>query len=550
MHVRDALLCPKNYLAAFAILVAGCSAGGTGGDYQAPPPSSFGFTYPAANTQLTDNQRNAVKLAWVADGAPVADEPVTLSTSQGQFIDATGNFVTSVTVNTQPDGTATADLIASTTGAATVSATAASPKSATALTASLPVTFVGPPSKITLQAPSPIAQNGTSLVAASVADAGGTALRGVTVAFSVDAGGTLSPSTVTTDADGIARTLFTADGSSATVTVEASVGSAVTQTATISVSVPGNTPSPTLTFSSCPSKLPTGSTATCTVTLLDGGGQAIKNTAVTLTSTAGALTNSTGGTTFTTGTDGTVQFVLATTSGTQTPLQGQLSVSASAQVSGTTVTKNFDITLQPTTFAFTDPPAGAQLPVNVRRSLGFNWTIDSQAVAGATVTLTTTAGTLIDSSNVPKTSLTASTAADGTLAGIDLLSPTVGSATLTAQATDPTSAAKLSTTLQINFAGAPASFTVSAPSPIPANGTSLVSVVVSDSQGTKLNGVAVTFALPSDTPGGTLSAATVNTDTNGTAKTLFVPDGTATTTTITVTVPGLTAQTATVQIGS
>ncbi len=514
---------------------------------------AFGFTQPAAGAQLVTNVRKTLIFEWTSGtnpASPVSNQSVTISTTQGQLIDVAGHVGSTLTVLTGPDGTVSVDTLSATVGAATVTATAKDSASGAQLTTTLALSFVGPPSTVTVQAASPIPANGTSLITAVVDDASSNALEGIAVSFSIPSGGTLSSASTTTDNSGIARSLFTPDGTSSSVTVQVSAPPVAPKTATIQVTLVGSPPpSATLTFSSCPASIPAGSAITCTLSLIGSDGKGVANTVINLTASIGSVATTTGGLGFTTGTDGTVQFVYTAASGSQ-PLQGQTVLTASTQVSSTNITQTFNLTLAPAEFGFTQPTSGSQQTINVRKTLVFKWTLNGQPVSSAPVAFSTNLGVFIDSSNSLSTSLTENTGTDGIATNFDILSTATGPIAITAHAADPVSAAALSATLQFNFVGPPSSFTINAPSPIPANGTSLISVVVVDTNGTQLSGIPVSFALAASTPGGTLSATSVNTNASGTASSIFTPDGSATSATVTVTVPSLSAQTATIQIGS
>jgi hypothetical protein len=512
-------------------------------------PVDFEFTAPAANTQLPINSRKTLAFKWTSKGTPVSAASVTLSVDQGSLVDQSGNLGGSLSVATQADGTFAVDVISGQAGAATVTAMAVVPGSNAQLTTTLSLSFVGPPNTITVQAPSPIAANGVSLITAVVDDSSGNALVGIPVSFSIASGGSLSSALANTDSSGIARSLFTPDGTAASVVVQVSAAPAAPQSATINVTLAGSgSPSATLTFSSCPATIPSGSQVTCTLSLLDNTAKGIANTIINLSASSGTVNPAAGGLGFTTGADGAVQFVYA--SGGQSTASGQAILTASTQVGPTNITQTFNLTLDPVSFGFIQPASTAQLPINVRETLSFQWIANGQAVASAPVIFSTNSGALIDSNNVPQTMLTKATGANGIATAFDILSTTTGSVTVTAQATDSTTGAKLSTTFPLTFVGQPSSFVVNAPSPIPGAGSSLISVTVADSQGTRLSGITVNFSLPSQTPGGSLSTLSSITDTTGTAQALFTPDGSAATAAVTVTVSSLAAQTATIQIGS
>ncbi|WP_169740682.1 Ig-like domain-containing protein [Nevskia soli] len=447
-------------------------------------------------------------------------------------------------MSTQKDGTANIQIVSATSGAATVTATAVDPSSGAKLSASLLLTVLGIPATFTVQAPSPIAVNGSSVVSALVKDANGSVLPGVAVSFSLSPPGVgnLSATSAKTDSSGTASVLFTPNGAAGTATVSVSTTSLAPQTATIQVTPSGGAPPVgTLTFSPCPNAIPAGSTAGCTVILVGADGNAIVGTTITLSASVGTVTPTTGAS----GTNGALVFSYVAPATTGSQVTSTATLKASASVNSTAVGQSFDVSLLPSAFGFTQPIAGTQISENVQQPLVLTWTSQTIPVASQVVTFSTSQGDLVDSLHNIGTSLTEQTQSDGT-ANISLLASTTGAVTVTATAKDAVSGAQLSTTLGLNVVGPPSSLTASAPSPIQAKGSSVVTAIVRDAAGDALSGVAVSFTLPSG--GGALSVATAKTDSTGAALSLFTPDGTASSVTIQVASPPLTAQTVTVSI--
>jgi len=524
-------------------LVAGCSIGSSGGGQAIQPKSSFSFTAPAAGSQVIGSARQPITLVWVADGAPVFNQAVIFSTDLGNLVDETGMVGSSVTVSTQSDGSATAQLVATTPGAATITAVPVIQPSGSQLKATLPLTLLGAPNKLTVRATSPIASNASSIVSAVVKDSSGDVLSGVSVGFSITSGtGILSASSATTDSSGTASVLFTPGGSVETVTIDASVATLADQTANIQVTQSGGpAPAGSLSFSPCPSAMPLSSTANCTVILTDGSGHPVSGATVTLSASVGTLSVSSG----TTGTNGALAFTYTApgTSGASTPMSATLT--ASSSVNSTAVSQTLSVTLKNSSFSFTQPSAGAQVTENVKQKLSLLWTLQGSPVGSQPVTFSTSQGDLVDASNQVGTSLTEHSQSDGS-ATVSLLASSAGPVTVTATATDPDSGAAFSSQLQLAVVGPPSTLTASAPSPIRKSGSSLVTALVQDAAGNGIAGISVGFVVQGG--GGTMSAPSATTDNSGKALSIFTPDGSVSSVMIQVTAPPLAAQTVTVQV--
>ncbi len=142
------------------------------------------------------------------------------------------------------------------------------------------------------------------------------------------------------------------------------------------------------------------------------------------------------------------------------------------------------------------------------------------------------------------------TAAGGTLSATSLITDTTGSATTTFTAGNTPGEATITATCDEATASAtiiiktpqPGLITVTAsPSTVTAGAPSVITVVVTDTQGNPVEGAAVTLAAS----GGTLASATLTTDATGAASTTLDTTGLASGTTITVTaaVGGITGAT-------
>ncbi len=171
---------------------------------------SFAFTAPTANALIALGANQTVTLVWDTGGVPQTGVPITFSTTRGTFNGSP--TATTVTVNTDGTGTASATIAATTAGPAIITASSAG------VSAQVAVTFVATnPTTIDLQAsPSTVALLGQSTVTAIVRDASNNLVEGQTVSFQLAdvTGGQLSVGSAVTDEQGKAQTVYTASGTS------------------------------------------------------------------------------------------------------------------------------------------------------------------------------------------------------------------------------------------------------------------------------------------------------------------------------------------------
>ncbi|MDZ4077512.1 MULTISPECIES: Ig-like domain-containing protein [Hydrocarboniphaga] len=198
-------------------------------------PAVFQFTAPAAATTVSLNSLQPLVLQWTSNSLAVS-APVTFSAKLGTLVDADGNAANRLTLSTDSSGFARLQVVSSTAGTETITATGES-GSGTSPTATLTLRYIGEPASFTVAAASPIsAANGASTLTAKVVDGSGNAVSGASVSFSIasaPSGGTLSPTVATTDSSGIATALYRANGVAGTAKINITAGSLATQAVTI-----------------------------------------------------------------------------------------------------------------------------------------------------------------------------------------------------------------------------------------------------------------------------------------------------------------------------
>lgn len=191
---------------------------------------AFAFTAPAANTEVALGSPVSVTVNWKKNNAPVANSPVTFSTTRGTLNVGTAN--------TNASGDATVTVSATNAGPAVVTAT-----NTDGTSIQLDIEFVAiTPASLDLQAsPFTIATNAQSALTATVRDAAGNFVKNQTVNFVLTdvTGGSLSVAQAVTNSQGQAKTFYNASNATSAangVRVDATVqGTAVTDFAQITV---------------------------------------------------------------------------------------------------------------------------------------------------------------------------------------------------------------------------------------------------------------------------------------------------------------------------
>ena len=468
-----------------------------------------------ATTEITANPSSVP-----ADGASGSEITVEVFDAEGNPRAAGGDDVQLSTtagtlgpVSDNGDGTYTATLTsASAPGSATVSGTV----NGSAITDTAVVTFTGPgpPSGDTSQitaAPTSIPADGssTSTITVELRDASGTPLTsgGHTVQLSTTAGTLGSP--VTDNGDGTYTTALTAPSTAGSATVSGTVGgSPITDTATVTFTGPGPPSGATSQITASPTSIPANGTSTSTITveLRDASGTSLTTggATVALSTTAGSLSG-----------------VTDNGNGTYTATLTSASTGGSATVSGT-VNGSAITDTAVVTFAGPGPPSGATsqitaspttipangtststITVELRDASGISLT-----TGGATVALSTTAGTLSGVTDNGNGTYTATLTSPST-GGSATVSGTVNGSAITDTAVVTFSAVAT----RLEFVQQPTSEQAGA-SISPA-----ITVRAVDNAGTTITSFTgnVTIAIASNPGGGTLSGTTTVAAVNGVA---------------------------------
>jgi hypothetical protein len=195
---------------------------------------SFSITAPAPNATVILGVSAPVTVSWLVAGAPQVGKTVAFSATRGTL--------SAASAVTDASGNASVSISSTGAGPSIINA------SGTGVTSQINIAFVANnPSQVAVQAgPASVPVSGQSTITALVRDAANNLVQGATVDFKVVAdptNGGLSVASATTDAQGVARTVYTAGGSSSganAVTVSATVHATVI-TGTASLTVGGQT---------------------------------------------------------------------------------------------------------------------------------------------------------------------------------------------------------------------------------------------------------------------------------------------------------------------
>ena len=443
-----------------------------------------------------------------SNNSPVNGVTVTFS--------ATAGSVAPTTATTDATGTATTKLSAGSAAAGTAIVVTATVGTLTGNTTVTVSGTSGTQSSLSIETSLPQIPSDSSKAATItvlVRNASNNFVSGVPVSFAASSGG-LTVTQGTTGSSGQATAVLSpaGDPTNRNITVTATVGSSK---ATIVIPVVGTT----LTLTG-PSSLVIGSSGTYNVTLDDAGKNPITATSVTVASPGNTVTP----TTITTNAAGSGTFqVTAGKAGSDIVTASALGQSASQ-----------DLAVSNQSFTFTAPAANALSPLNQALGVTVHWTDNGAPVVGQTVSFASTRGTLSATSAVTDASGNAS---------VTVSSTTAGPAIIAASATGVT--AQVAVTFESTV---PSQIAVQAsPDTIATQEQSTITAIVRDVAGNLVNNQAVAFKL-TDVTGGSLSFATVVTDTEGVAQTVYTASGTPSTSNgviISATVQGtaITAQT-------
>ena len=205
-------------------------------------------------------------------GLPVKNAVITFS--------ATGGILLPAQATTDANGIASAQFASLLPGTYTINAASGSLVNSTNIT----VNIIPPASLDLVAVPDNLQTGGTSIVTATVRDALGQPLSGVTVNFTAD-GGVIAPASALTDANGRASAQFSAPVVGV-YTVNASAGS-LTNSVKINVSA-GSVPT-YLELTASPSSIYTNGESTLTARVLDQYGKGIPNLEVNFSVDGGVL---------------------------------------------------------------------------------------------------------------------------------------------------------------------------------------------------------------------------------------------------------------------
>lgn len=189
---------------------------------------AFAFTTPVAGAEINLGIAEPVTVRWNKSGAPQAGKTITFSTTRGTL--SAGTAVTN------GSGDATVTISSANSGSAVVTAT-----NDEATSTNLTVEFVATTAAtVELQAsPLTVGVGEQSELTALVRDGAGNLVKNQTIEFLIESGtGSVSPGTDLTDSQGIAKSVYTASGTSAAngIVVRATVqGTAVTDTVELTV---------------------------------------------------------------------------------------------------------------------------------------------------------------------------------------------------------------------------------------------------------------------------------------------------------------------------
>ncbi len=456
-----------------------------------------GSTVVATPSTVLVGQNSTVTVTVIdTGGAPVVGTSVILSSSRPGNDTISGSPAT-----TNGAGQATFTVTSNLEGASTLTAIANGIPIVS--TATLTVKQVSATNSFITVSPPSVFIGQTRTVTVTVRDSSNAPLSGATVTLSSDRGpgDTISPSSATTDINGIATfSVSSLNPGTANLTAVANgitiTPSAAIQFTTISPTLSSVTPTAIAAIKGVPVNI--------TVNVRDTANVAVANAQVTITSTPSlpsgstispsiAIANGSGTASFTVTSSGignfTLSFVAQFGSNSQ-PLSATLSL-AVREISNTLSS----ITPVPSTVAVNAPSV---VTVTVKDT-------DGNPVDGATVTLTGA------SSITPSSAVTGPT---GT-ATFTVSHNTYGVITLQATATKGTSSATFSTSL--NVTGVSPTLSTASPSPLQTvvNVPKLLTVTVRDTLGNLLSGVPVTF--PSLPTGVTVLPASKNTNPSGVA---------------------------------
>ena len=326
-------------------------------------------------------------------------------------------------------------------------------------------------------------------ITALAKDANNNVITDVLVSFSADSGA-LTPTQPTTDANGLALATIGSgtDPSNRTITVTATAGTA---TASIPVTVNG-----TSLALSGPGNLVLNNTGDYSVVLTSSSGQGIAGVPVTLASANGNT---------------------LTAASPNTDANGRLNFTADASAGGTDtltatalgLSQTLSVVVSTQDFSITSPAANTQVALGTSKTVTVTWLNNGAPVAGQLVSFAATRGTLSPTTPVM-------TDATGK-ASVTITSTSAGPSVINASGTG------VSTQVSIDFIATTAKqISVQAgPASVGVQGQSTITALVRDGANNLVEGATVNFALLMDPTNGGLSSASVVTNAQGSAQTVY-----------------------------
>ncbi len=484
-------------------LLAAC--GGSGGSVNAfqapgaPGGAVVSVASVAISTDKTTILSNGTEVATItafvrdAQNRLISGVPVTFSASSGALTVTTGTTGGTATTAVATLGTA-GDPSSRT---ITVTASAGGFQGQTTVTVA-PAQPTVTPATVTLQATTTtIPSDGSfpTTVTAFVRDSSNRFISGVPVSFTSNSGG-ISVTRGTTDVTGTATADLASAGdpTNRTITVTAT---AATISANITVDVTG-----TVLNVTGPSALVLGQTSTYAISLLNSGGKGISGRTVTVTSARG---NTLSSNTFTTDVNGRANAALTITqAGAET-----------LTITSLGLTRTIAVAVNSDSFQITTPAAdGLEIPLGTPQNIVVTWLSNGSAVVGQTVNFSATRGTFNGAINATASGVTnasgqVSVTVQSTNAGggvINALSAS-GSAT-TSRAVEFVALTAAAIDVQ------PGTFSLGP------NESTTITATVRDLANNLVKNKLVNFGLQ-DTTGGTLSAGSATTDSQGRAQVVY-----------------------------
>jgi hypothetical protein len=341
------------------------------------------------------------------------------------------------------------------------------------------------------QLPSDQSGNQSVALTAVVTDTNGNALKDVTVQYSLPSGnGLLGVTQPVTDASGISEASISSFGNAQnrTITVRAQAG---TKSSTVDILVSGTA----LTITG-PAALAAGDSAQYSILLTDSEGAGVSGQAFSVQSANGnTITSSVSST----GSNGSADItVTATVGGTDTLTVSALGLTATRQV-----------TVSNDQFRFVSPASAYEAELGENVPVQLEWISGGSPVVGQTVQFSSTRGTL--------SSANANSNGSG-IATVTISSNNSGPAVITAR--DPVSGT--STSVNMEFVAInPVSVELQAsPFTVVVNSQSSITATVRDANDNLVKNQTVYFGI-SDVTGGSLTAATAETDSVGQARIFY-----------------------------